>query len=103
MIRRIRIRTIAFITMVVVLLGLFSLRLYKLVFAEEVQADANSMTYRTVVEAARGNLLDRNGNVLISNRASYNLCSICATSWASTIKATSPSPPRGHTNTRWTR
>ena len=73
MIRRIRIRTIAFITMVVVLLGLFSLRLYKLVFAEEVQADANSMTYRTVVEAARGNILDRNGNVLISNRASYNL------------------------------
>lgn len=31
------------------------------------------MTYQSTVEAARGNILDRNGNVLVSNRASYNL------------------------------
>ena len=36
-------------------------------------ADADSMTYRTTMEASRGNILDRNGNVLVSNRASYNL------------------------------
>ena len=30
------------------------------------------MTYQSTVEAARGNILDRNGNVLVSNRASYN-------------------------------
>ena len=30
-------------------------------------------TYQSTVEAARGNILDRNGNVLVSNRASYNL------------------------------
>lgn len=35
--------------------------------------DADSITYMTTVEASRGNILDRNGNVLISNRASYNL------------------------------
>lgn len=31
------------------------------------------MEYQSTVEAARGNILDRNGNVLVSNRASYNL------------------------------
>ncbi len=60
--------------MVAALLSLFTLRLYKLVTSEEaVAAGANSIPYRTVVEASRGNILDRNGNVLVSNRASYNL------------------------------
>ena len=31
------------------------------------------MTYHTRVTAARGEILDRNGNVLVGNRASYNL------------------------------
>lgn len=68
---------IVFIIIILAMIGLFSLRLYKTQAAvtEEslVTADADSMTYQSTVEAARGNILDRNGNVLVSNRASYNL------------------------------
>lgn len=69
-----RIRIGTFLVLIVALMGVFSLRMYKLMTAEEaVTADADSMTYRTVVEGSRGNILDRNGNTLISNRASYNI------------------------------
>lgn len=72
-----RVRTIAFVCMVAVLMGVFSLRLYKLQAVEPenglVAAGADSTTYMTTVEAGRGNILDRNGNLLVSNRASYNL------------------------------
>ena len=72
-----RFRTIVFVCLVALLVGAFSLRLYKLQAVEPenglVAADADSMRYMTTVEAARGNILDRNGNVLVSNRASYNL------------------------------
>ena len=72
-----RFRMIVFIIIILAMIGLFSLRLYKTQAAvtEEslVTADADSMTYQSTVEAARGNILDRNGNVLVSNRASYNL------------------------------
>ena len=58
-------------------MGGYVLRLYKLQAVEPenglVTADADSMQYMTTVEAARGNILDRNGNILVSNRASYNL------------------------------
>ena len=68
---------IVFIVIILAMIGVFSLRLYKTqaVVTEEslVAADADSMTYQSTVEAARGNILDRNGNVLVSNRASYNL------------------------------
>lgn len=68
---------IVFIVIILAMIGVFSLRLYKTQAAvtEEslVTADADSMTYQSTVEAARGNILDRNGNVLVSNRASYNL------------------------------
>ena len=68
---------IVFIVIILAMIGVFSLRLYKTQAAvtEEslVAADADSMTYQSTVEAARGNILDRNGNVLVSNRASYNL------------------------------
>lgn len=63
--------------MVAILIGAFSLRLYKIQAidseTELVAADADSMRYMTTVEAARGNILDRNGNILVSNRASYDL------------------------------
>ena len=72
-----RFRTIVFVCLVALLVGAFSLRLYKLQAVEPenglVAADADSMQYMTTVEAARGNILDRNGNILVSNRASYNL------------------------------
>ena len=66
-----------FIIFVLMMMGVFTLRLYRLqgAVSEEdlVAADAHSMSYLTTVEASRGNILDRNGNVLVSNRASYNL------------------------------
>ena len=72
-----RFRMIVFIVVILAMIGVFTLRLYKTQAAvtEEnlVTADADSMTYQSTVEAARGNILDRNGNVLVSNRASYNL------------------------------
>lgn len=71
--RRIRIRTATFVVLVALLMVVFTLRVYKLITTEEVAADANSITYTTVVEGSRGNVLDRNGNVLVANRASYNL------------------------------
>ena len=58
------------------LFGAFFLRLYKLQLApgdSYVAEKADSITYQTTVEASRGNILDRNGNVLVGNRASYNL------------------------------
>ncbi len=75
--RIIRVRIIAFGLLLAALMGLFSLRLYKLQASKSdttfVAEEADSLTYMTTVEAARGNILDRNGNVLVSNRASYNL------------------------------
>ena len=72
-----RFRMIVFIVIILAMIGVFSLRLYKTQAAvtEEslVAADADSMTYQSTVEAARGNILDRNGNVLVSHRARYNL------------------------------
>ena len=65
---------IVFLAVIAAMMLVFGLRLYKLSVAEEeVAADNDSMTYITTVEAARGNILDRNGNLLCSNRASYNL------------------------------
>ncbi len=68
---------IVFIIVILAMIGVFTLRLYKTQAAVTedslVAADADSMTYQSTVEAARGNILDRNGNVLVSNRASYNL------------------------------
>lgn len=75
--RLVRFRILVFVTLMAALLGLFCLRLYKLqaVGSDDtyITSEADSMTYMTTVEAARGNILDRNGNILISNRASYDL------------------------------
>ena len=68
---------IVFLALIVAIMLVFALRLYKLQVSPEqnelVAQDVDSLTYSTVVEAARGNLLDRNGTVLVSNRVSYNL------------------------------
>lgn len=58
-----------------VILGLFALRLYDL---QIIETDGNTnniktFTTETRVKAARGEILDCNGNVLVSNRASYDL------------------------------
>lgn len=75
--RIVRFRILVFNIIAAVLICLFALRLYRLQVAGSdaayISSDADSMTYMTTVEAARGNVLDRNGNILISNRASYNI------------------------------
>ena len=70
--RRIRSRILILILLIFAFVGLFSLRVYKLQTAEDAQ-QPDTLTYRTTVEAARGQLLDRNGTVMATNRASYDI------------------------------
>ena len=58
-----------------IILGLFSLKLYDLqITLPGGKTDNTKIFYtRTRVKAARGNILDRNGNILVTNRASYDL------------------------------
>ena len=69
-----------FRSMVLLLLFSFVLILYagRLFFLQIIDTDGNTdntATYTTLttVRAARGDILDRNGNVLVGNRASYDL------------------------------
>ncbi len=58
------------------LAGVFAVRLYDVQITQaktQDSAPSGSYTYNTRVIAARGEILDRNGNVLVGNRASYNL------------------------------
>lgn len=71
-----RFRISLFIALIVAIFSVFFLRLYQLQInqdEETIAYQSDSITYQTTVEASRGNILDRNGNVLIGNRASYNL------------------------------
>lgn len=68
------------VTVLLVLIGfmasVFLVQLYRLQIVEASGEDAtpaNSYTYYTRVTAARGEILDCNGNVLVGNRASFNL------------------------------
>ena len=70
--RRIRSRIVALFLLIAAIVGLFSLRVYKLQTAEDAQMP-DTLTYRTTMEAARGQILDRNGTVLVTNRASYDI------------------------------
>ena len=67
---------VVLIGVIVAIMCVFLLRMYTLAAVspdERAVADADSMTYQTTVEGARGCILDRNGNVLVSNRATYNI------------------------------
>ena len=69
------------ILLIAVMVGIFGVRLYDVQVTQASQVDhtpSGSHTYRTRVTAARGEILDRNGKVLIGNRASYNLTLIYA-------------------------
>ncbi len=69
------------ILLVALMAGVFGVRLYDVQVTQARAADSapsGSHTYRTRVTAARGEILDRNGKVLIGNRASYNLTLINA-------------------------
>ena len=74
--RRIRFRIGILLMLIFLGLGAFAGSVYKMqaaAAAEDEAALGSTYTYYTQVSAARGNILDRNGNVLVTNRASYNL------------------------------
>ena len=59
-----------------IMFSAYLIRLYNIQvpsFRELGSEQAGSYTYRTRVTAARGEIIDRNGNVLVGNRASFNL------------------------------
>ena len=57
------------------ILGFFSFKLYDMQIIETGGKVDNTKIFvtETRVKAARGNILDRNGNILVTNRASYDL------------------------------
>ena len=70
-----RFRAILLLILFITILALFALKLFDLQIIKTNGNTDNIAKYTTVttVRAARGDILDRNGNVLVSNRASYNL------------------------------
>ena len=67
------------IVMAVLILGIFGVYFFRLYDLQIIQQRGKEVdppgtyTYRTRVKAARGEIIDRNGNVLVGNRASFNL------------------------------
>ena len=70
-----RFRAVTMLLIFALILGCFSVRLYgvQMLDAGSVVADSDTYTTYYTVKAARGEILDRNGNVMVGNRASYNL------------------------------
>ncbi len=73
--RMTRVRAGIFLTLFTVLVFFFALKLYDLQIVQTGGEVDNTKTFTTVtrVKAARGEILDCNGNVLVRNRASYDL------------------------------
>ena len=73
--RMTRVRVNVLITLFSLVLVLFAARLFDIQFIETKGDTNNADTFitETRVKAARGEILDRNGNVLVGNRASYDL------------------------------
>lgn len=70
-----RVRAIALLLAFAMLLSFYGFKLYDLQVIETGNSKDNLETFTTLtrVKAARGDILDRNGNLLVSNRASYDL------------------------------
>ena len=70
-----RFRALTMLLVFALILGLFSVRMYavQMLDAGNVVADSDVYTTYYTVKAARGEILDRNGNVMVGNRATYNL------------------------------
>ena len=69
-------RVTALLLLAALMLGIFSIRLYSVQVVEGAKQESTpsgSYTYYTRVTAARGEILDRNGTVLVGNRASFNI------------------------------
>ncbi len=70
-----KVRAIALLLIFATILSLYSFRLFNLQIIETDGNTDNTDVYvtQTRVKAARGDILDRNGNILVGNRASYDL------------------------------
>ena len=70
-----KVRAIALVLIFATILSLYSIRLFNLQIIETDGKTDNTDVYvtQTRVKAARGDILDRNGNILVGNRASYDL------------------------------
>ena len=70
-----KVRAIALLLIFAAILSLYSIRLFNLQIVETDGKSENLDVYvtQTRVKAARGDILDRNGNILVGNRASYDL------------------------------
>ena len=70
-----KVRAIALLLIISLILSLYSFRLFKLQIIDTDGNTDNTDVYvtQTRVKAARGDILDRNGNKLVGNRASYDL------------------------------
>ena len=70
-----RFRVGMILTLFCIVLGLFALRLYDLQVIQTGGKVDNTKIFvtETRIKAARGDILDCNGNVLVTNRASYDL------------------------------
>jgi penicillin-binding protein 2 len=70
-----RLRVTVLLTLFGLLIGFFALKLYDLQMIQTGGNTDNVKKFYTVtrVKAARGDILDRNGNVLVTNRATYDM------------------------------
>ena len=70
-----RFRAVLLLLIFALILGFFSVRMYSLQILGTGKVVDNASAYTTEirVRAARGDLLDVNGNVMVGNRASYNM------------------------------
>ena len=70
-----RFRAWLLVAIVVVILGMYGIKLYSMQVVDGEVNGNNVTTYvvRTRVRGARGDILDANGNKLVTNRASYDL------------------------------
>ena len=70
-----KVRAVALLLIFATILSLYSFRLFNLQIIETDGNTDNTDVYvtQTRVKAARGDILDRNGNILVGNRASYDL------------------------------
>ena len=70
-----KVRAVLLLLLICAIVGLYSLRLFRLQIIDT-DGNTDNTTYFlsiTRVKASRGDILDRNGNILIGNRASYDL------------------------------
>ena len=74
--RTYRFRNGVIVFLIVLVAAIYAIRLFSIQLTKEDEASyssSNTTTYTQYVSAARGEILDRHGNVLVSNRATYNV------------------------------